>query len=427
MNELVQDIRTQLHATPAVDVHSHLGNQGICKARHLADLVSYHWIMLELRRAGADLKEQTIDDPDAYMEKVAPYFSAIRNTSNHYVLHGMLRDLYGFEDRTITPENWRALDEKVRAAAKDENRLNHVLDKGGIRLLPIAYTDGFPEGFDNYFAYAFGEDLFAGSTTKRLRSLREKTEALTGTSMPELKTMDALKECIETHVKILRQRYNVKAFHIWIRDNWYYERCHNLDAQDYLSRIWKSQTITTEEDRKLISATADMLADAAGAHGMTLQLFHGMDFYMGTNVAGVNSYWNPDFMRSMPRFADAHPDTQLDIFLATRIPSHEAASIARSNRNLSVSGGWWHGFTPSALVQFFNDRLEFLPHTAWNAFFSDGYIIEWVYAKSLLTKNCLARALAQQLQDGYIIEEDIPEIARNLLHDNALKIYGLSE
>lgn len=62
---------------------------------------------------------------------------------------------------------------------------------------------------------------------------------------------------------------------------------------------------------------------------MALQLFHGMWRY--TDDDGPKSrcsFWNQDCMRAIPAFAQRHPDTMRDVFLATRIPSHEAASIA---------------------------------------------------------------------------------------------------
>ena len=125
----------------------------------------------------------------------------------------------------------------------------------------------------------------------------------------------------------------------------------------------------------------------------------------------------------MPKFASAHPETMIDLFLATRITGHEAASIARTCRNIIVSGAWWHAFTPATLDSFYRDRLEMLPHTAWNAFFSDGYIVEWIYGKLQMAKKRLALTLSALVDEESLEMEDIPEIARNLLHDNAARIY----
>ena len=105
----------------------------------------------------------------------------------------------------------------------------------------------------------------------------------------------------------------------------------------------------------------------------------------------------------MPKFASVHPDTMIDLFLATRITGHEAASIARTYGNIIVSGAWWHAFTPTTLSSFYRDRLEMLPNTAWNAFFSDGYIVEWIYAKLQLAKKCLTYTLSELVDEGFDI------------------------
>ena len=139
----------------------------------------------------------------------------------------------------------------------------------------------------------------------------------------------------------------------------------------------------------------------------------------------MGSFWNADYLRRLAVLALRHPQTQFDVFLATRIPSHEAASIARVVPNVAVSGGWWHGFTPSTLRQFFRDRLELLPHTAWNAYFSDGYLVEWVYAKLRLTKQCLALALGEMVDEGFLTVAESVAIAGQLLHGNARSIYRL--
>jgi hypothetical protein len=89
-----------------------------------------------------------------------------------------------------------------------------------------------------------------------------------------------------------------------------------------------------------------------------------------------------------------------------------------------VSGAWWHAFTPTTLGEFFRDRLEMLPSTAWNAFYSDGYIVEWMYGKLLVTKNRLAHALAGMVDEGFLADaEDALDVAEKVLYDNAERAY----
>ena len=72
----------------------------------------------------------------------------------------------------------------------------------------------------------------------------------------------------------------------------------------------------------------------------------------------------------------------------------------------------------------FRDRLELLPTTAWNAFFSDGYLVEWVYGKQTGDQE---RALARPGGyggEGYITEEDAVDVAAQLLYRTPLATYA---
>lgn len=404
--------------TPSVDVHTHIGGEGIRQARTLADLVNYHWVRLELVRAGADTTGISVDDtPDEFMTTVIPYFNVIKNTANHWCLMAMLKGLYGFEDRTLTADNWKALDMKVREASSNPNRVKDVLDQANISHITVPFCDGMPYESDRFIPYEYGEYLFAPTMYPRLKDVADANNG----QLPQ--DIDELTQFIQERMKWLKAEKNVRAFHLWIRDSWNYNHCHKEDAANLYHRLIKGRTLSIEEDDRLISYTADVTAEMAGELGIVLQIFHGMDFYSRHEPESVASYCHEGFMRSMPKFASVHPDTMLDLFLATRINGHEATAIARTCPNIIVSGAWWHAFTPSTLSSFYRDRLEMLPHTAWSAFFSDGYIVEWIYAKLQLAKNRLTLTLSELVDEGYLQIDDVPEIALNLLQDNAKRIY----
>ncbi len=404
---------------PVIDVHTHLGLRGYRQVRCLADIAGYHWLVLELHRAGADVDEkESARDPEGFMKKAIPYFDRIKHTSNHYCMIGMLRDLYGFKGRTITAANWRALDKKIRAKAKDTSWLRTVADMAGIKHMTVAYSDGMPDKSDRYIPYEYGEYMFAAIT-------RKAVDQIVGKGNPRPTSISVLEKAIEKRVKLLKSKHGVRALHIWIRDTWAYVPYDKAKMDKLLRAALAGKKLRVADEDQLISCTADITAAAAGKLDMTLQLFHGMWRYTEDYHQSACSFWNQDYMRAIPMFAKKHPETMMDIFLGTRIPSHEAASIARSYRNISVSGGWWHGFTANTLHTFFRDRLEMLPDTAWNAYFSDGYTIEWAYAKLRLTKNRLSLALAELVEDGLMTVGDALAIARKLLYDNAKRIYKL--
>ena len=72
----------------------------------------------------------------------------------------------------------------------------------------------------------------------------------------------------------------------------------------------------------------------------------------------------------------------------------------------------------------FRDRLELLPTTAWSAFFSDAYMVEWVYGKQLVTKHVLSRVLAEMVAEGYVSEDDAVQVAKQVLYLTPLATYA---
>ena len=419
MRDIQADLRQAMDAMPVADVHTHLGYGGRRQAATLADLAAYHWLHTELIRAGAPLSAaEARENPDAYVEKAAPFFAHIRNTSNHYCFAGMLRDLYGLRDRTLTPANWRAVDAAVRAHAGDPSWIAAVLDRANVRKVAVSLGDGRPDASDRYWLYEYGEGLFAPILH------RPPGDGKKGPAFPA--DPAELAESIARGVRALAAEKGVRTFHVWIRDTWSYQPYDETEIAALMRRAHDGDALREDEENRLVSFSADRLAQAAGEHRMTIQLFHGMWRYGGPkDPPCVASFWNPDFLRGLMRYAPRHPATQFDVFLGTQIPGHEAASTARGLPNVAVSGGWWHGFTPRTLRGFFRDRLELLPHTAWNAFFSDGYMVEWIYAKLLLTKQCLSLVLAEMVDEGLLSPADAPELARKLLYENAVSIYGV--
>lgn len=426
MPEIQQRIRFELDRMPIVDVHSHLGAHGLWQARHLADILSYHWVQVELARAAGHTFPRD-PDPNDYVQQALPFIPAIRNTVNHYALMGILRDLYGLADRTLTADNWRAVDEAVRAHHQDTAWFGHVLDRAGIARIAVAYNEGKPNPEAPFIPYENGEYLYAVDRVAYLHKIVGQDAAL-----PQ--TPEELQAAIASRIDGLARDQHIRALHVcpYPSDRypgWSFRPGDASQVQVALQRLLRNEALSPQERRQLISFSAEAASGAAGKHRLVIQMFHGSMWHTdeNTNEPSNISYWDPEFLQTHTQLFARYPDTIYDLFLGTRIPSHEAAVLARAYFNVLVSGAWWHAFSPTTMRIMFRDRLELLPTTAWNAFFSDGYLVEWVYGKQLVTKNVLSHALADMVDEGYITEEDAVDMAAQLLYRTPLATYGLVE
>lgn len=400
-----ENIRQALDDLPVFDVHSHLGAKGKWCARDIRDLIGYHWLKIELERLTGG-KIEGASDVQSFMARVLPLFPAIRNTSTHYCFVGMLKALYGFEGATLTAENWEGVNEAIESAARRADQRAKVLDTGKIRKVLVARRD-MPESNpgDRFVPYDYGE----------------KTISLEADEPGDL---DRIEKRIRAKVAELADAGS-KALHMaFMRTERYLPDSAPDTVSALLDRKRGGASLSADEANRIHSWCLDILTDEAGKRGVVVQVFHGMARYASPVSANGALDVDPGFMRNMAILAGGHPGTTFDLFLATRQPSHESASFGRILPNLCLSGAWWHGFTPATLKMFYRDRLEMLPNTAWTAFYSDGYTVEWVIGKLHLAKHCLALVLAEMVSEGFYSEDDALRIARNLLWENPLRTYG---
>ena len=414
---LLGEVREIVDETPAIDVHSHLGTNGLWQARDLTDILHYHWLGMELRTAdcppavvhGRDL------DPRERVRQTLPFLSAVRNTVNHWAFRGLLRDLYGFEGDTLREGNWEDVFERVQATANDAAWIANVLKRGKIEQVCVPYLTA-PAGPSPFFLYEYGEPLYGVGLSGSL----DVVERLTDAVIYDGGDLDA---ALSRQVERLATEHNVRCLHVWMPSSWRYREVSTKRASDLIGWLKQGEDLTEETRNQLASFSADVIAREAGERAMPVQLFHGSVAYGDGPQTAV---WEPDWLRRLVGHVARNPRTPFELFLATRNASHEATILARMYPNLLVSGGWWHGFTPTTLREFFRDRLEMLPMTRWNAFYSDGYCIEWVYGKSLVTRNRLAQALAELVAEGLLAKEDVPEVARQVLYENPKRYYRLA-
>lgn len=419
MSTLFQDIRKELDAIPVFDVHSHYGNYGYWQAKSLADIVSYHWLSIELgRSAGTPFPSRPPADEEAYMAQLAPLFRNIRNTGNHYALRHMLKDLYGFDEPCITPDNWRDLDAKVRANGSDLAWQAKVLDTANILKVMVTRADGTADTSDRWLLYDYGEWFCRPTTRKELAPCFGSEDAIS-------ESIDDLAEAIDTTITGLVKNAGIGALHIWLSDAWSYRAVQGKEVQEDYRHLLSGAPVSRDQVLGLSGFCTRQVAKTAAENGIILQVFHGTEMYNQVFAQGFAGAYNPEFLPSMAKLCLEVPEAKVDVFLSTRIPSHEAATISRVTPNLCISGAWWQGFTPTTLSTFFRDRFEILPMNTWNAFYSDGYLVEWIYAKLIVVKQRLAMTLAGLVEEDYLTFDTALEAARCVLWDNPLAWYGV--
>jgi hypothetical protein len=72
------------------------------------------------------------------------------------------------------------------------------------------------------------------------------------------------------------------------------------------------------------------------------------------------------------------------------------------------------------------ERLDMVPVNKQVGFFSDAYVAEWSYAKTVIVRKQMAQVLAGQVAQGQYSAEDALRIARELLYETPQSLCGMT-
>lgn len=415
MTDLKQYAHELVDQTMTIDVHSHQGTRGVWQAADLWTLLSYHWLATDIRCAGCP-REVFFDkdmEPRDRVAQTVPFLKWTQNTVNHWCFMNMARDLYGFQHPYLDESNWEWLWDAVAERVDDPQWEAHVLDLARVEMASADYhvPARLPQ---RYFMYDYGESLFCPALSARAGHCL-------GRIPKEASSAHAVCEAITAEVNSLASEHQLRALHVWAPITWTYSHVEEGRANALIHKACAGAHMETSERDQLASFTADCTARACGELGIVIQLFFG-SMTMEDGGPQVSMY-RPEWLRALVPFFSEHRNTNFDVFMATRVMSHEAAVLARNYPNLWLSGAWWQGFTPSTLSEFFRDRLEMLPMNKWNAFYSDAYCVEWIYGKVTLSRNRLAISLAEIVEEGLIERDMMGDLARAVLYENPRRLY----
>jgi glucuronate isomerase len=135
--------------------------------------------------------------------------------------------------------------------------------------------------------------------------------------------------------------------------------------------------------------------------------------------------YNPQQILNIVNIFAMYPDIKFDVMIADSTLSHQITVIAKNYQNVSLSGYWWYSMYPEIIRSYIKLRLQMLPYNKVGGFFSDAYVVEWVYGKASLAKKELAYTLAEMVYLDYIDKSMAIDIAKALLNENAAKLYRL--
>jgi glucuronate isomerase len=420
--EIFAGIKEWVDAVPAVDIHSHI-NYAHPHAKNPRDILFYHYLATELRSAGlpSDAISASLSVEEA-VKNALPYFPLIKNTSTHWYLMRMLRELYGFEHGEINKENWEGLVEAIYKGTKQSDRYKWILtEKAKVKktFLTLKYDESVPQYDTQFFVGALRLDQLISQLSK------ENVQSLERATGASIESLDAFADSLSALFKKFSKCVSATAS---FQPEETFTEPSKLEAEKSFKKILGRKNLTPKESQAISSYALDQILRLAERQKFVFQIMVGSK----RPVPGAAppdyavSGFDPKMVSSLCPIFSKFSGLKFDVFAASHVQSHELAVVSKNYPNVHVSGYWWYVFYPTFIQQFLRERLQMLPRNKSNGFFSDAYVVEWSYAKSQMVRLQIATVLSEMVTGGYVTEELAKELAVDLLARNPQSLYRLS-
>uniref|UniRef100_A0A7C4D0V0 Glucuronate isomerase n=1 Tax=Ignisphaera aggregans TaxID=334771 RepID=A0A7C4D0V0_9CREN len=419
--ELANKLYNEIQGIDVVDIHEHL-NPSRLSAKSFNDIIFYHYIVTELISAGMNREEFEKLSPIDRFAKVLPYFKFIRNTATFWSLKQILKDLYGLDINEINESNWKKVVESIESKGSDSTWVYTVLRKFcrvKKSFLTLSPLEPIPIYDRDIFTGALRLDVLVQNMSKDVILDLENRYSL---SIERIEDLDHVLEIIFN-----RFDQHIVAVTLPIQPDDIFRITHRNEVSLYLRELRSKGAIGYEAKCALASYILHKILTLCSEHKKVFQMMLGVK--RPVPKAAPPDYaiimYNPEQLYILAQIFAIYSDVKFDVFIADSTLSHQVTVIAKNYPNVYLSGYWWYSMYPEIIKSYLRLRLQMLPYNKIGGFFSDAYVIEWVYGKILLAKKQIAYVLVEMITEGYIDNDLAMDIAHALLHENATKLYNV--
>jgi hypothetical protein len=411
-------LRTALDAVPAIDTHDHLRpfeeipfkdltDRGQGMTLHSVWRGSYYpWI----NRLSPWPEGKSIDD---WWSKAKHDFADARATSFYRYLLPAFTDLYGVDFETLTDEQARKLNSRIFDNYKDDKWLHHVVtERANIELMLVdPYWARFK--FERPYRFAaivlnvttmvdgYHESSFTSQLDSPYHFMRQAGK--------EIKTLDDYLAALDA---IFEKAVASDA--VCLKSTLAYQRTlefQNVPRERAERAFGRPKgELSPEEIRDFQDFIFWRLCELSARHSLPFQIHTGQ-----ARIQGSNPMLLVDLIAANPR-------TKFILFHGGFPWVGETGVIAMRHRNVWVDSVWLPQLSYTMARRAYQEWLEVMPsdRIMWGA---DTVQAEGIYAATVWTRQCLAEALAEKVERGELREEQALAIGRQILRENALKLF----
>jgi predicted TIM-barrel fold metal-dependent hydrolase len=158
----------------------------------------------------------------------------------------------------------------------------------------------------------------------------------------------------------------------------------------------------------------------AGEAGLPVAFHTGYQYGNGNNIRNARA-------QLMCSLIQRHPKTKFDIFHISYPYCEEAMMLAKYFPNAYFDFCFADSLSPSKIVELLHIGLELLPSNKMFGWGADMGILEMHHGSLCVTRDVIARALAERIESGDLTRRRAVRLMQKLMHDNANEAYRVDE
>ncbi|MCA9160422.1 MAG: amidohydrolase family protein [Planctomycetales bacterium] len=416
--ELYDRIKQSIDSVSAIDTHDHLhefnhdslrmrtprGNGFTLRSLWSGSYFSWNYSLTPWPASG---------EFDEWWPLAKHDFDDARAASFYRYMLPAFRDLYGVDFEGITDEQAKQLNEQIFDNHRDSEWSLEVINKrANIELMFI----------DPYWA--------------RLKFVREhkfSVPVLNVTSLMQASHPARFESALDSPFEYARQRdLSTDTFEDFLKvihaifTEAVASDCVCLKSTQAYQRTLHYENVTEELASKVYLKSPDEITDAEQKgfedfmfwYVCKLSAMYELPFQVHTGHARIQGS-NPMLLVDV---IAANPETKFVLFHGGFPWVGETGVIAMRHKNVWIDSVWLPTLSYSMAKRAYQEWLEIVPsdRIMWGA---DTNNAEGIYAATEFTRQCLAEALAEKVERGELNEEHAKHIGRQVMRENALKLF----
>lgn len=422
--ELRQRLYQELDALVLIDPHTHI-NALSPASTTLADILGYHYYTELAHSAGmrrADIEEPGLD-PKEKVRRLVERFAPLDNTIQYSWFIDLARELFGFTEERITPQNWEALYDRATDVMAQPDWADQVLKRS--KLEAVFLTNDFDDplrGFDTkkYVPCLRTDDLVFHLAKASVRERLEKVTHLSISNIPQLRSAIG---------KLFRNfcARGARACAISLPPDFAPAPIDSATATAALDAVLLTGEATDATRRRELSNFIFWtLAEFCAEFRLPFDLMIGVNraVYPSGVYQGQDLYDSRVSLIQYRELFNAFPHVMFPISVLASVTNQELVSYAWIFPNVVTSGHWWYSNTPTYIEHDLAARLEAVPGTKQIGYYSDMYKLEFALPKFAMYKQILVKVLAERfVVDRGWSEARAVDLGKQVLRGNVERIF----